>query len=768
MNLRRFWVASMCALVLAACGGGGGGGPSSSAGSEGSATNRGAFTLNTQSVAFATKRNGAIPGTRTIFMHVTGTGVATANAGYKSGLSAPGWLQVAMSGTGSDYFVNFTITTAGLATGNYDTVVTVGTADANGSALQSQDVQVSYSIQDGLVITSARSVVGAVYGSSVVKQTFPFTLQAPATTQWTAASTAAWLVAPAQGQGGGQFNLQINSTGLAVGSYTGALTLTNTADANDTTVWGFQLNVSAPTLSGALPKVELSDASGLSGTTWNLSVTLSTGDNAYPLTVTGTTVSGGGWLVATPASSTVSGTATTVQISADRTQLLAVGSYTGEVTIQVNVLGQQVTSKVPVTYNYDLNRIWVDANGVAFSSFPHRTSVLTRSFVVRSAWDGPGMAWQATSSANWLSVTPSGSTGQLLQLIANPSGLSAGHYYASVTISSPDQRVANQETIRVGLTVEAFDPVSSFTIPVVTDLIATNPVEPTAYVVENSGAAITVIDVNNLITDTPISGVFTQAKAIATSSDGRTLFVVDRSGGSDRVLVIDLGSRAVQATYPLTSQALNPVIVYGRPDSHPVLLSPTTKQAFDLVTGSSRDMDITGSAVAFYPDQSYLIELNTTLSPASTTKWRVRYSHLPNTGILFDQSARNSGNESGYSRGGGRDLAISYLGSEAFIAADAPYQFDVLNAFTLNLQGHLAGAAYPNNAEACWRGFFAGGADAGSNPAGDIWLYDGNDALLAQLDSGSGSLYARALVFSGDCARLISGSSAGLKFQDIP
>jgi hypothetical protein len=64
--------------------------------------------------------------------------------------------------------------------------------------------------------------------------------------------------------------------------------------------------------------------------------------------------------------------------------------------------------------------------------------------------------WSATSDQPWLSVTSSGVSGQELTVTADPAGLQTDTtHYATVTLTSSDASVQNQEKIRVGLWVGA-------------------------------------------------------------------------------------------------------------------------------------------------------------------------------------------------------------------------------------------------------------------------------------------------------------------------
>jgi len=114
-----------------------------------------------------------------------------------------------------------------LAAGTYTTTLTFGTANTGGTILQTQDVQITYTLTNGLAITTGPLMATAVSGDSQQPGSLAFTVTGPATTQWTAKTTDSWLVAPAgTHQGPGNFMLGINVAGLAVGTYPGSLTIT--------------------------------------------------------------------------------------------------------------------------------------------------------------------------------------------------------------------------------------------------------------------------------------------------------------------------------------------------------------------------------------------------------------------------------------------------------------------------------------------------------------------------------------------------------------
>lgn len=81
------------------------------------------------------------------------------------------------------------------------------------------------------------------------------------------------------------------------------------------------------------------------------------------------------------------------------------------------------------------------------------TTVLTQAISLRNP-DGSALTWQASSDAAWLAVTASGATPADPELRANPTGLAAGDYAGTVTITSsgPGGALPAQQ-VRVTLTV---------------------------------------------------------------------------------------------------------------------------------------------------------------------------------------------------------------------------------------------------------------------------------------------------------------------------
>lgn len=775
------------ATALVACGGGGGGsssgagagggsGAGGGTGGSGGGNPKGSFTLSTTSVSFSGKTASTRPPNQTVTVHLNDTAPAGVGAAYKSGVTPATWLTASGTGSGADYTFTLVVNTSGLVAGTYTTTLTFGTGDASGNILQSQDVSITLTLHDGLATTNGSLVALATAGSSVQStQVLPFTISAPAALQWTAASNASWLTGPGgTQQGGGTFNVTVDTATLASGTYTAQLLLTNIADSTDTTPVNVTLSLTKAVIGTSAQSVTLGGAAGLDPSPGSLTFSLSTGQNAYPLTITPDSTNG--WLKVSGAGSTVSGADATITLDIDRSLLPVAGQYTANLYLSAQVNGENVTTLVPVTAYYDLNQVVVSSLGVAFSSFPSR-QVLSRTLSVRDSYGLSGVSWTATvdSGQSWLSATPSGVTGDPLIVTADPTGLSPGQYSAHVNVTSPTNL---SQLVYVGLTVGSTDPAQLDFSTVTAAAALTNPVEPWVYIL-NEGArdSIDVYDTNTGSKVRTITGTFTRASALAISDDGNTLYVLEPANGSNGagdVRVLSAFDGSFQQVYPLVNRTLDPatpaVLQYARPDAHPVVISPATGEAFEVFNGNHIDLPGSGLlgqlVTAVSSDSRMLYTEETGVSSTTVYAYRLDYSNANSARLLATPMAINTGTDD--LRGNGQDLAMSADGTKVYVASASPSRFDILDPATLTLTGFLAGDTFPNNAETCWNGSFAGGADDSSNLVGDIWIYDNAGTLRGQLDSGTDRLFPTRLSFSGDCTRIVTGSGSGVRIQSVP
>jgi hypothetical protein len=419
----------------------------------------------------------------------------------------------------------------------------------------------------------------------------------------------------------------------------------------------------------------------------------------------------------------------------------------------------------------DANRLIVNATGVGLSSFPSR-QVLMRTLAVANSWGVPGVNWQASSDQPWLSVTPSGTTSVPLNVTANPTGLAPGQYFANVSVTSPDTGVSNQESVRVGLTVGTTDPPAVIDLPNATPYIITSPVEPIVFTATGLQGPVLAYDLNTggLVRTLGAIGVIQYAYQLAISGDGQTLYVVNQTDGANQVSALDATSGNLLTTYNLNNPPSSDMgIVYGRPNTHPMLFMNTYAVSIDLAGYATpfNSNVILGPALRVSPDQSMLYIENTGSSPASVGAYRIVYSAIPSMpSSWITQVALNPGTDD--QRSNGQDVAISSDGKSLYVASATPSQFDVLDGQSLILTSSLAATATPAATDTSWTGSVAVGVTGASSPGTDLWIYTSSGSLLGTAQSGGNSLYPRALKFSADGTRVVSAAASGLRIQSTP
>ena len=263
---------------------------------------------------------------------------------------------------------------------------------------------------------------------------------------YTVSTSAAWLSAtPASGSTSGNVSVSVNPSGLAVGTYSGNVTITSASASNSPKAVGVTLNVTAaPTLNTSPASLTFAYQIGGSNPVAQMISLSSTGGNVNYTTGTSAT-----WLSVTPASGTTPGN---LSVSVNPSGLAA-GTYTGNVTIT-----SAGASNSPKTVGVTLN---ISA-APALNSSP---STLTFTYqvggsnpaaqMISLSSTGSNVNYTTGSSATWLSVTPaSGTTPGNLSVSVNPSGLAAGTYTGNVTVTAAGAS-NSPKTVGVTLNVTA-------------------------------------------------------------------------------------------------------------------------------------------------------------------------------------------------------------------------------------------------------------------------------------------------------------------------
>jgi len=336
-----------------------------------------------------------------------------------------------------------------IATTNSSTPVVVNvTVNIVNSAVI--DVGVSEVVQAVNAIL-ASSQIATVSLTSSDQGLTPINFAATATTN---PAGQTWLtVAPNSGNTPSNLQVTTNSTNLLPGTYTGTITITSATSVPTemvpvTLIVAAQATVSPTSLTFTMPQGAANPASQtvtVGGVPTNTSVT------AVPTT----TSCGTGWLTAT-----ASGTTVTVGIAGSG---LTVATCTGQVTVIVPGASNSPLN-VPVTLMVTNSiALSLSSTSLTFNSNTGATTSPASQTVQLSAAGSAAVTFTAAattqSGGSWLTVSPaSGNTPATLTIgIAQAvlSGLAAGTYSGTVTVSSPNS--ANV-TVSVSLVVAAIPP----------------------------------------------------------------------------------------------------------------------------------------------------------------------------------------------------------------------------------------------------------------------------------------------------------------------
>ncbi len=755
-------------VLLAACGGGGGGGggPSNPAGG-GSA--RGEFTLAQSTATFALVQNETA--TQRLRMTITGSDVAYVGAAYTNGQTQPSWLNINMEGAGTSYDVVLTVS-AFFAPGTYSSTFQVGTADSAGNVLRSRPITVTLTVEPRIAVSDPALSYTFTYGGAVSTQDVTYRVTAPAK-QWRASSNAPWLhVSSDPRSGDGTLTAAIDVDSLAPGTYSGRVTITNDAIASDSIASVVSVTVQAPTFLVDRDSILLGGEEGVSLEPQVLNLALDTDSVAHPFVVQVSTDSGGSWLQPSVTSGSLNGSGASVSINAVPASL-AGGTYTGQLVVSVTVRDLVLTETLPVTFNLEANRLVVGTSGVMLSSSPSPArSVLTRSVTVHSSIDRANVPWSASSNQSWLTVTASGVTGEQIALSADPTGLSADTtHFATVTITSSDSTVENEQAIRVGLFINSAAPQD---VSVFDDarFIAASPVEPIVFA-NAGGSSVIGYNVFTGGVDRTFSNAVANGGVMVVSEDGRRLFVYDTT--NLRVTELNAATGAfvrhyADGSYPTGGRVGG--LTFFRPDGYEVLVTPSSYM-YELPSG-------TGYQVENYRAASFAASLTPShdhryLVPDFATVHRLKRSAL-NGGEMRATLSVSAGTAQG--REG--QACISADGMMLYTASGAPYNFPGTSMVTGQVTQVLPADAYPNSIQCLWNGAIVGGID-GYYRTYDVWIYDGTTGLqLANVSSSEGtgayrSLLERGIAVSGDATRMITLSGAGpysadlqMRLQSIP
>ena len=482
------------------------------------------------------------------------------------------------------------INPAGLAPGSY-----TGSLSIASQGLTTINVPVTLTIGANPIITANPSplALAAVRNGSAATQTVAIQTSSGVAAFSATATTATggnWLiVTPLISSAPGNIDIAANPANLAPGTYTGAVTITAAAAANQTVILPVTFTVTDSAVISAAPRSQtlslVSSVSAGSALLRELPVINVTSTVASAnITTTVATTNGGAWLSAGSATGTAPGT---VSSFVDATGL-APGTYRGQITIQ----GPGNTVQIPVTLVVTGNaQISVDQTTLTFNLQKGQTPPSSQ--VVNVLSSGAAYPFQSVitsitpANSQWLTgAVVSGTTPSALPLGVNSvvaSALPVGQYTATITyggFAGSTPPLANAPTLNVVLNVS--DGALFTASPSTLDF--------TAPLNGNSSAPRTV----SITSTDGLSRPF--SVSTATTSGGSWLLVGPTSGNtpsnlSVQVLPFGLGTGvyegSIQVTVPLISTTPQTIRVrFTIQPSATITAAPNTL-AFSQAAGST-------------------------------------------------------------------------------------------------------------------------------------------------------------------------------------
>lgn len=669
------------------------------------------------STSFTVHRGGALGAT--VAVQVGGSTTAwTATPSAAWIRATPG------SGSGPGPF-NIGLDTPALAEGHYESEVVVRSGDG-------QTVRVPVSLDvlpTQFQLTSGVPSFNAINGAPIAAQPLSFALDNGVPTAWSASTTAAWLLAtPTTGTTPSIISLQPDPARgpLASGSHQADLVLASNGVPNRNVTT--QLALAPATLSTPTPTLTLGGPKGRDTGPVQASVSLNTGTNAWPFTLSALPA----WLGAAGTTGTVAQSGASLSF-APQAAAATPGSSSTTVTVTARVNGDTVTLPLTVNLNFDQRRLLPSQWGVGMAATPSG-SALTRTLTIRDNFGGT-LGWSASSSAPWLSVTSNGSTGgaSTLTLSANPAALANGSLNtATVTVSSSTPGVQPAQ-VQVALWKNNAGLGATAKLAASYGQLVADAIRPHVYA--NDGG--TTIDVYHGYSTQKIATITNVGSALgqmAVSPDGSLLYALDTA--TRTLAVVDLTTQARTGSWPL-DYAVNSFtgLQVVRPNGVDVVLvgDGTAYVGGRRVLGQG--IGPMGTVIAATADGLRAFNVG-------GAQWALDHSAMAG-GTMFAASAGFVDVRSG---GNPTDIAVSRDGSRVYGASgggtDGGYKCGVADGATGTFIGAMPGGdAYPNNVEVTSDGRPICGI-SGWYSTYDFWVYTPAGALLQGYKVAG---YARAL-----------------------
>lgn len=303
-------------------------------------------------------------------------------------------------------------------------------------------------------------------------------------------------------------------------------------------------------------------------------------------------------------------------------------------------------------------------------------TVLSRTLRVTDNREG-ALPWTATSSAPWLSVTSSGTTGtgSGLVITANPQlATMSAISYATVALksSSPDVGTA---VINVGLWRSDEGLTTTLTLPTDYTNVVADKIRPYVYA-HNGGTSIDIYNAHLGTKVGTIANVGAALSGMTVAPDGSLLYVLDRDIQSEylpskSIVVVDLAHMSKLETWPLKAQ------IGGVSVGAPSTLLAIRTNGKNIVLGGDGEAYVDGKNIATLSSYAHwdftassdgrrVFAQIAGLSPATGRAYDIDYRSMTNNETL---TTKLTADVWGISRTSGRDIAVNADGTALYITA---------------------------------------------------------------------------------------------------
>jgi hypothetical protein len=630
--------------------------------------------------------------------------------------SAP-WIKLSATGGTGNGLVMVSYDTKDLTPTAYAATINVSSSDG-----QSVAVPVSMLLLPrAFAVESGKIMINAINGAPITPKAINFTIPG-ANSTWTASAEQPWMSAtPAAGSTPGTTTISVDpGVGkLASGTHVNSLLLN--APSVSTTKVPVEMVLTKATFSTSANALTLGGPEGRDMLPQSVKLSLNTGANAHPWTLTGLPA----WASASATTGTASQTGTSVSFTP--VAGTSAGTSVAAVTATATVNGDTLTVPFNLSINRDQRKLLFSQAGVALTSTPG-LSRLTSTVTVKENY-GAAATWLVGSNQSWLHITRQGSQ---LTLTADPEALPADTInYATVTLLTSEAGVTTPESLQVALWKGSVTPSGPTTLAKTYRHVKTDPIRPLAYA-NNGGTGIDVYNVYTGALVTTIQNLGAAVGDMSVSPGGDQLFIYDTANRA--VVVVDLKTMSKSGTWPITASVNGySRLLAIRPNGVTIVLAA---DGGAYLASSGKQI----AKTAIFAPQSATTD--GTRVYTSSQLFRVDYTDVGGGAFLNVRATGVSGSDIAVS--GDSTRLYTATGSPTYCVSYSPTDNSVIGALP-------SGAHYANNVEVGSDGRVFCGIYGGYSTA-DVRVHGANGTLLSSFKfAGYGKeLLAGQLNISGD------------------